>query len=81
MTGGDPSIFDSKLRRWQASDTDKLKAEYTKNYEELQVCQNAGCFMSMLQTCILPILVNKSKELICGVPNFSMRFGVTEMQS
>ena len=48
MTGGDPSIFDSKLRRWQASDTDKLKAEYTKNYEELQVWHNAGCFMSML---------------------------------
>lgn len=43
MTGGDASIFDSKLRRWQASDTDKLKAEYTKNYEELQVCCNAAC--------------------------------------
>jgi hypothetical protein len=37
MTGGDASIFDSKLRRWQASDTDKLKQDYHKNYDELQV--------------------------------------------
>ena len=41
MTGGDSSIFDNKLKRWHAADTDKLKDKYKKNHEELQVFSHA----------------------------------------
>jgi chromosome segregation ATPase len=41
MTGGDPSFFDSKLRRWQQSDTEKLQKEYRQNHDELQVRAHA----------------------------------------
>jgi structural maintenance of chromosome 1 len=40
LTGGDPSIFDRKLRRWQANDTDKLSKEYEKNYNEWQATKS-----------------------------------------
>jgi len=41
MTGGDPSIFESKMKRWQSGETDKLKEKYKKNYADLEVRNTA----------------------------------------
>jgi chromosome segregation ATPase len=53
MTGGDPSYFDSKLKNWNASDQEKKKEEYKKNFEELQVCIFL-LFRSPSSRCFLP---------------------------
>jgi len=56
MTGGDASIFTSKLQRWQAADTDKLKEKYQSNAAELEVLPyfNHAC------TCVVSVRGSKT---------------------
>jgi len=51
MTGGDASIFTSKLQRWQAADTDKLKEKYLSNAAELEVIHYSIMLAHALSLC------------------------------
>jgi chromosome segregation ATPase len=37
MTGGDSTIFESKMKRWASGERDKLQEKYRKNHAALEV--------------------------------------------
>ena len=76
MTGGDSTIFESKMKRWASGERDKLEEKYRKNYATLQVpCHLCARPISLRSCCWrsdraerrVPAITNMCLSFACPV--------------
>ena len=76
MTGGDSTVFESKMKRWASGERDKLEEKYRKNHAALEVpCRLCARPFSLPSCCSrsdraerrVPVVTNMCLSFACPV--------------